>query len=317
MNIKKIGFSALAGSLVAFSANAGEMSVTGGAGLYMTATNETSKTTFSNSDQVNFSGSTELDNGMTVSFALEIDGDEADDGVIDSHSVTIDTNGMGTIKYNGHGGGAVLGSWDDLTPNAYEEAWDGLTPTTSGTDEVINGFDANDQIRYSSPDFNGISFEASILPSNTTHNGGIYTDMGIKISPEMVDGLSIYYAMGDEEATATTEFNHSTLALVYAFGPVTVGYQTSETDATLANNTDETTTIGISYAVSDEFSVSYNEHSFDAGDKTTDEEYTGISASYTMGGITIAGHMNTLENAVGSANAADVDGYELALTFAF
>ena len=316
MNIKKIGFSALAGSLVAFSANAGEMSVTGGAGLYMTATDETGKTTFSNSDQVNFSGSTELDNGMTVTFALELDGDESDDGAIDSHSVTIDTDGMGTIKYVGHGGGAVLGSYDDVTPNAYEEAWDGLAPA-AGADEVINGFDANDQIRYTSPDFGGVTFEMSFLPSNTAHNGGVYTDMGVKISPEMVEGLTIYYAMGDEEATAGTEFNHDTLAVVYAYGPVTIGYQNSNTDAAAANATDETTTLGVSYQVSDEFSVSYNEHTFDAGDYTADEEYTGISASYTMGGITLAGHMNTKENAAGSANAADVDGYEVMLSFAF
>ena len=168
MNIKKIGLSALAGSLVAFSANAGEMTVTGAAGLYMTTGNETSKTTFSNSDHVNFDGSTELDNGMTVSFSLQLDGDESDDGVIDNHSVTIDTNGMGTIVFAGHGGTGVLDAWDDVTPNAYEEAWDGLTPTTSGTDEVINGFADNDSIGYTSPDFNGITFKASFIPSNTT-----------------------------------------------------------------------------------------------------------------------------------------------------
>ena len=317
MNIKKIGFSALAGSLVAFSsATAGEMTVTGAAGIYMTATDETAKTTFSNSDHVNFNGSAELDNGMTVSFALEVDGDESDDGVIDSHGVTIDTNGMGTIVFQGHGGTSVLGSWDDVTPNAYEEAWDGLAPATGG-DRVINGFDANDQIGYTSPAMGGVTFKASFLPSNTTHNGGVYTDMGVMISPEMMEGLTIYYAMGDEEATAGTEFNHDTLGIKYAFGPVTVGYQQSSTDAAAANDTDETTTIGVSYAVSDEFSVSYNTHEVDLGNFTSDEKYTGISASYTMGGITIAGHMNTKENAGGSANAADVDGYEVALTFAF
>ena len=317
MNIKKIGLSALAGSLVAFSANAGEMTVTGAAGLYMTTGNETAKTTFSNSDHVNFDGSTELDNGMTVSFSLQLDGDESDDGVIDNHSVTIDTDGMGTIVFAGHGGTGVLDAWDDITPNAYEEAWDGLTPTTAGTDEVINGFADNDSIGYTSPDFNGITFKASYIPSNTTHNGGVYSDMGVKISPEMVEGLTIYYAMGDEEATAGTEINHSTIGLTYALGPVTVGYQSSESDAPTTAATDESTTIGISYSVSDEFSVSYNTHDFDAGDYTSDEEYTGFSASYTMGGITIAGHMNTLENSGGDSTAADVDGYELALTFAF
>ena len=48
----------------------------------------------------------------------------------------------------------LCGSWDDLTPNAYEEAWDGLAPA-GGADEVINGFDANDQIRYTSPSMGG------------------------------------------------------------------------------------------------------------------------------------------------------------------
>ena len=39
-NLKKLGASALAGSLVAFSASAGEMTVSGGANLYMTTTDE-------------------------------------------------------------------------------------------------------------------------------------------------------------------------------------------------------------------------------------------------------------------------------------
>ena len=84
-NLKKIGLSALAGSLVAFSANAGEMSVSGSAGLYMSAADENAKTTFSQSDHVTFTGSGELDNGMTVTFSMQLDGDEADDGVIDNN----------------------------------------------------------------------------------------------------------------------------------------------------------------------------------------------------------------------------------------
>ena len=100
MNNLKTGLSALAGSLVAFSANAGEMSVSGSAGLYMSAADENAKTTFSQSDHVT-TGSGELDNGMTVTFSMQLDGDEADDGVIDNNSVTIDTNGSGVITYAG------------------------------------------------------------------------------------------------------------------------------------------------------------------------------------------------------------------------
>ena len=42
-NLKKIGLSALAGSLVAFSVNAGEMTVTGGAALTFQGQDKTSK----------------------------------------------------------------------------------------------------------------------------------------------------------------------------------------------------------------------------------------------------------------------------------
>jgi outer membrane protein OmpU len=201
-NLKKIGLSALAGSLVAFSANAGEMSVSGSAGLYMTAGDETAKTTFSQSDHVTFTGSGELDNGMTVTFSMQLDGDEADDGVIDNNSVTIDTNGSGVITYAGHGGDSVMGGMDDKTPNAYEEAFDGLTQT--GTDSVINGAGGNDLIRYDSPSFSGVQVHASLTMNAGAAQNGQYNDFGITISPEMVEGLSLGYAFGETEATAGT-----------------------------------------------------------------------------------------------------------------
>ena len=100
------------------------MTVSGAAGLYMTATNDLNKTTFSNSDHVTFSGSTELDNGMTVTYSLQLDGDEADDSVIDNHSVTCN-RWCWYFRLYGHGGNSAMSGMDDKTPNAYEEAWDG------------------------------------------------------------------------------------------------------------------------------------------------------------------------------------------------
>ena len=314
-NFKKIGLSALAGSLAAFSANAGEMTVSGGANLYMTATNELNKTTFSNDDHVTFSGSGELDNGMTVTFSLELDGDEADDGAVDSHSVKIDTNGSGVITYSGHGGSSVMGGMDDKTPNAYEEAWDSLTQT--GTDSVINGAGGNDLVRYDSPSFSGVTVHASMTLNSTAAQAGQYTDFGVVVKPEMAEGLEIGYAFGETEATAGTAIDDTTLYVTYAYGPVTIGIQQSESDAASATNSDESDTFGISYQISDDFSISYNTHDYNDGAWTVDEEYSGVSASYTMGGITIAGHMNEVSNRGGSSTAADVEGYELSLAFAF
>ena len=77
-NLKKIGLSALAGSLVAFSASAGEMSVSGGASIGLKNTSKTaSGKSWTMGNQLTFSGSGELDNGMNVALSFVID--QADD----------------------------------------------------------------------------------------------------------------------------------------------------------------------------------------------------------------------------------------------
>ena len=47
-----------------------------------------------------------------------------------------------------------------------------------------------------------------------------------------------------------------------------------------------------------------------------DQESTGISASFTSGGMTIAGSMNEVDNIAGTATR-DAEGYEFTLSFAF
>ena len=109
MNIKKIGLTALAGSLVASSAFAGEMSVAGGASINVEHINggaaDTGKA-WSMGNQLTFSGSGELDNGMTVALSFVLDQGDNADGVagsaespFDSHSVTISSDALGSLKF--------------------------------------------------------------------------------------------------------------------------------------------------------------------------------------------------------------------------
>ena len=49
---------------------------------------------------------------------------------------------------------------------------------------------------------------------------------------------------------------------------------------------------------------------------TFTQESTGISASYTMGGMTLAGAMNETDNSRGIASN-DFESYEFNLSFAF
>jgi outer membrane protein OmpU len=69
-NIKKIGLTALAGSLVATSAFAGAMDVTGSASVKFSSEHETEHTqnNYTMGQTLNFSGSGEMDNGMTISY---------------------------------------------------------------------------------------------------------------------------------------------------------------------------------------------------------------------------------------------------------
>ena len=186
---KKIGLSALAGSMVAFSAaQAAEMSVGGYAWIGMGNSDEGVGNGFTSmTDSLNFTGTGELDNGMTVTLFYEIDGDAGADGVADSnfdtHYVKLSGN-FGTVTYSGHGVDGVLAGMDDKTPNAYEEAWDA---GTSVADDTLVGRSHNDSLRYDSPSFNGITVHA--YHSEQADGGlGAYQDFGITIKPEMVEG---------------------------------------------------------------------------------------------------------------------------------
>jgi len=118
MNIlKKIGLTALAGSLVATSAFAGELTATGAASIgvsNITGSNDQSTgKNWSMGNSVILSGSSELDNGMTVSMSFELDqGDDdtstgearMDTSPFDSHSVSVSSDALGTLKFAGEGG---------------------------------------------------------------------------------------------------------------------------------------------------------------------------------------------------------------------
>ena len=310
-NFKKIGLSALAGSLVAFSVNAGEMSVTGSAGFSITSTDETTTSAFGQNDSVTISGSGETDGGLSITASFELDGDDS----MDDRSFTVGSDTIGTFTFSGHGGSSVMGGWDDVVPHAYEESW---ALTAEAADDVVNGIGGTNLMRWDSPAFSGASVHVAYQDAAQTTTASTYTDFGIKVSPEMVEGLELGYAEGSYDTSATLSTDESTMYVKYTMGAISVGYQTSEIDAGTTANTDETVGLGVSYAVTDDFSVSYGTHTVDFGSGTTDQESSGISASYTMGGMTIAGAVNSTDNVAGGALAADdKDSYEFNLSFAF
>ena len=120
-NITKLGLTALAGTLVASSAFAGEMSVSGSAKITHASGDETETqgNSFSNSKGLSFSGSGELDNGYTVSTTYSMT-----NSAFSSSQVTIDMGDMGTVGLWNNANGAGINKYSDMMPTAGEQVWD-------------------------------------------------------------------------------------------------------------------------------------------------------------------------------------------------
>jgi len=315
----KIGLSALAGSLVAFSAHAGSLSASGSASLSFSNADTKSLTDEGNQwtmgDSITMTGSGEMDNGMTISVSFEIDNDDVGGGnVYDSHSMTLDTNGMGKITFAGHGGSSAMSALDDTTPNAYEESWDVVTGADTGT--RVSGASGDNMFTYTSPTVSGATVTVAYLNASDSITDKSYSDIAIAYSPEMVEGLTVGYGQGEAELTTGTAIDHTALYAKYTYGSVTVGIQENEADGPNSSNDIDFSAIGVTYAVTDDFTIGYSTSKSSVGNDTDEQEASGISASFTSGGITVAGAMNDVDN-VAFDSTNDTDGYEFNIAFAF
>ena len=276
-NLKKIGLSALAGSLASVSAHAAEVSVSGSASITMDRTAEHLVTgnDFSMGDSLGFNMSGETDGGLGVAVYYEIDG-----GALDDYDMTL-SGDWGSLKFNGSGSSSAFGAVDDVTPNAYEEAWDILDTdgtATSGSPMVIGGGGGANMFIYTSPSVMGATLTVAYQNGGGSAGADSYTDYAIAYSPEMVEGLTLGAAVSDNEVAAGGKNANKTTGYVkYAVGGLTVGYQMSELDHDTKSSSQESHGYGITYAVNDDFSIGYHSHTLepDSGASgTSDQEST-------------------------------------------
>ena len=325
-NWKKAGLTALAGSLVATSAYAGAVTVSGTANLTYAAKSgaeDSSGTSYASGTGVgvdgdrwginktlSFSGSGEMDNGWTVSTSIEMDNHTAANS---DRSIAIDT-GMGKLTFSGEGGSGPIGAWDDVTPTANEEAH-GVAVAGTQTGATSDSEDSNFFIfDYTAMD--NVAIKASYNPSATTTRIESSHEIGILYTG--VEGLSIYAATGENnDAGSGSTKDLTNLAVKYTAGSFTIGLQDNEVDSAAANADQEFSAMGLSYAVSDDLSVSINSSTVDYQQTTLDDqEATGVSISYTQGGMTVSASHSNIDNVAGSSTA-DNSGYEVNFAFAF
>jgi len=318
-NFKKIGLTALAGSLIATSAFAGAMSVGGSAGIsYGNTANRDQGNTFSSGDSLTFTGSGELDNGMSVVTYQEIDG-----GTLDDRYFSVEMDGLGKLTFNAKGGSSAMSAVDDVMPTAYGEAWDIIgskTETTVGQSSkegAIGGFATANSFFYDAPEMvDGLDVNVSYVPSGTGRPDG---SLSVALAYTGVEGLTVGYAQDDNGKAGTSSLETETMYAKYAFGSFTVGVQETEQENDGATTSDdEFSAFGVTYQISDDLTIGYTTSEREFGDKTQDEESKSLNVSYTSGGMTIGAAMVSMDNVGGSTKARDdIDGYAIDIGFAF
>ena len=321
-NIKKIGLTALAGSLVTVgSATAGEMSVSGAINVtlgYGNLSGNSSRAIGSDRD-VSFTGGGELDNGTTFSMNTTLD----DDYAVSGSTTTITTPSFGSFAI-GVGYGLQSGKYDEEVPQAYEQISDAKQTMAN----LVGNFMDGNAITYTSPTFDvmgaSITVDAGYAPTaadagfgdgaNDAHNAsfGEGTELGVRIAYDALQ-LGVY---GTERKTSVPNTNTTTGQEIgdefngawyvkYSMGPVSIGYSETYMDAGVtqanesinASKTERTAggifegeQLSIAFNVNDNLSISYttSDETYDTQDDAATAVSTDDDITETVDALQIA-----------------------------
>ena len=345
-NLKKIGLTALAGSLVAVSANAIEMSVSGTTSVSYTSKSSSKESLVGGQaigvdTGISFTGSGELENGFTVKTFAALDDGRAN--TLSSSQLTLGMGSLGTVVFAQQFGTAANGI-DDVTPRVKEESWD------QAGGSVLQGFGratAEGAVTYKSPAIEaaglaisfGVDYDPSANKASDDHdattdkayNEGSGTGMVVKIASD----LGITVGAGVEDITGNnkhTDKTNITAYALYTMGPVSIGYQEyyldqgSGTANTLVSAGGDYTgnAMGIAFNVNDNLSLSYGEINetleAQSGTLSADRDVTSITAAYSAGGMALTIQQTDTDNFAmntTAADAIDTEATQITLAFAF
>ena len=345
-NYKKLGVSALAGTLASLTAmqaaNAGAIDVSGSIDLSYVGldSDENAGNPFGMSKDFQMGGSGEMDNGYSWSYFANY----ADGAIgltsITSAAFTMNLDSMGSITVS-QGSGSAVSAIDDITPSAYEESWDSLNVGLN----LVGGVNSGTVLRYQLPElplgttvkvaYNPDPGAANSADGGTAVGTNAYgTGMDTSITSGLgVDGLTLGVGYAEIEvldgkttsSTYSGDVDEMVAYFKYAAGPATFGYFQSyeSTGLRAAASVDayESDGFGISFAVNDNMSISYSEVENTkrfGSDAQTDVtlKTDGIALSYNLGGASLLIQHNELNRTWASATASD-ENTEVRLKMAF
>ena len=305
--LKKVGLTALATTLVASSAYAGDMSVSGSASLnYSGLSTNSNVNPWSMGDSVTFSGGGDLDNGMTVGVSYELDG-----GNYDDYKLTLGlADGMGDITFSGNSvnaGGVDMVK--DIVPTAYTAVYENTNAVDNGIAAGIGGRSTASMWGYKNT-IGDLTVSLGYNQENSTATAdGVESSIGLSYTME---GITMVAGRFEDDTIAV----HDTVGVKYTAGSITAAVQRTDINYDSTTADQEAMHMGVSFAVNENLSVSAGRQKVEIDGTVDDEINTGLNASYTMGSITIGGGFNEVESAGGTAGS-DAEVTMLNIAFAF
>ena len=344
--LTNVGLSALCGSLAAVSsANAGEMTVTGGVDMsWMSLGGGTANTgnPIGMGSNLTLCGSGELDNGWAFKVTVAMLNQDA----YSSTAVNLDMGGLGSLNFNQGDSGNGIDAYDDKMPTAWEEPW-GMGLGTGV--QLVAGVGANNNVQYTTPTILGTTIAIAVAPDmgsadvndkgtgSNEDNSGKGWDATININPslgtEILSGLNLFAGAHETqkyvEAASTNDRYEATGGITFSLGPVSVGAQKSGI-STGANNAAgdvdyyKNTFYGVAFNINDDLSVSYGNHESTQGfvnpndNEAVDMDMDSYQIAYSMGGASIRYAETDVNNAAyQSANMYDKDARVISVSLAF
>lgn len=331
MNIKKIGLTALAGSLAMFAANAAELAVSGQTELtYISEDKASTGNPFGFGNEISFSASGDV-NGITATYLATITdgGIVTENSVFASSSMTLDMGDMGLVAFNQGTDAYGVATIDDKMPYAYEEANYG---TSGGNGQRADSTHMNTLAYVNTLAGYTLNFEYNPGTSTTASGDGASTGPGTTesgyswaLTGSPVEGLNVGIGYGKEESTlaptTTTDEEYSTVYATYAIGGATIGYQIAEgTGGSVGSVANQVEMYGVSFSVNENLAISYNiidnKYANTGANADVTEKSTGVGASYTMGSAAVRVVANSTDN-IGGVLATNEEIVEVSLMLSF
>ena len=320
--LTKVGCSALCGSLAAIaSANAGDLTITGGADMtWISMNGPVTGNPLGIGSNFTLKGSGELDNGWTFDVTTAF----GNVGAFSAANISLGLGGLGKLNFNQGNSGNGIAAFDDKMPTAWEESWGAGLSTGV---RLPLGSGASQNMMYTTPTILGTTMTFTYAPSygvsdqadktasnNNTDDDASY-DATLNINPslgtEILSGLNIFAGaatIARQDASGSEDDAYEGVAgVTYDIGPLSLGAQwsadytgvdASNPGAVNKYNFYKANAFGVAFNVNDDLSISYGEWSHrkagytdsatvQGGENSKQIDVSSLQIAYTMGGASI------------------------------